>query len=403
MNQPVINILLVEDNQADADLICYLLNSLATIPTPQTEEITIHQAKRVSEAANLLARNAYQTILLDLSLPDSQGLDTFKKIKINAPGTPIIVLSGLDDQTITSKAMKEGAQDYLVKGSIDAQLLVRAIRHAIERQHLINDHLQAKNQLAEQTIQLQTRNEELDQFAHTVAHQVQGLLGQVIGYGSYLHMVYLEQMDAEGQLALKRILQSGHKMNNVLSEILLLASVDREETMLIPLNMQRIVAEACKRLVFEIQESGAQISQPDDWPTAVGYPSWIEEVWVNYISNGLKYGGTPPILELGANMTQNNAICFWVKDNGDGITEADQIRLFKTHTRLNPQHTQGKGLGLSIVRRIIEKCGGHVGVDSQLGKGSTFWFTLPQVSPPTDTVAAYQSIKTGSVPKPPAA
>ncbi|MBP6804701.1 MAG: response regulator, partial [Chloroflexi bacterium] len=149
MNQPLINILLIEDSQADADLIRYLLNSLAAIPTPQPEEITIHQAKRVSEAASLLAKNTYQTILLDLSLPDSQGLDTFKKIKINAPGTPIIVLSGLDDQTITSKAMKEGAQDYLVKGSIDAQLLIRAIRHAIERQHLINNHLQAKNQLAQ--------------------------------------------------------------------------------------------------------------------------------------------------------------------------------------------------------------------------------------------------------------
>jgi two-component system sensor histidine kinase/response regulator len=325
-----------------------------------------------------LNQTAYDIILLDLSLPDGQGMETFNKMKISAQNVPIVVLSGLDDETITVKAMQQGAQDYLLKGDIDAELLTRAIRHAIERQHLLTEQLQAKNQLTRQAIELQNRNAELDQFAHTVAHQVQGLLGQIIGYGSFMEMTQKEKLDNEGRLALKHILQSGHKMNNVLSEILLLASVGREEVEMIPLDMKRVVAEARKRLIFEINEHDAQINQIEFWPTAVGYPSWIEEVWVNYISNGLKYGGSPPVLELGAMVSEDHTVCFWVKDNGSGISEADQLRLFKTHTRLNPQRTRGEGLGLSIVRRIVEKCGGEVGVNSQLGEGSTFWFTLPQ-------------------------
>ncbi len=377
MIDSVITILLIEDNPADADLIRLLLNAPFGAPVSPSPPMNIHHAGRIASAISLLDQTAFDIILLDLSLPDGHGLDTFRKVKLSAQNVPIIVLSGLNDESITVAAMQQGAQDYLVKGTFDRELLVRAIRHAIERQHLLTEQTQAKNKLAQQTLELQTRNAELDQFAHTVAHQVQGLLGQIIGYGSLLEMTNKENIDAEGRLALKRILQSGHKMNNVLSEILLLASVDREVVLTIPLDMARIVSEARKRLMFEIQETAAQINQIELWPTAVGYPSWIEEVWVNYISNGLKYGGDPPVLELGATV-QENMVCFWVKDNGEGISEADQMRLFKTHTRLNPQRTRGQGLGLSIVRRIVEKCGGEVGVDSQLGVGSTFWFTLPQ-------------------------
>jgi len=376
MNESIINILLVEDNAGDADLFRILLNSFAGTPSLLAPEFFIHHTDRVAGALAHLSQTTFDIILLDLSLPDGQGIDTFRRVKTQAQNVPIVVLSGLNDQTIAVQAMQQGAQDYLVKGSIDAELLVRAIRHAIERQRLLTEQTQAKNQLARQALELQSRNAELDQFAHTVAHQVQGLLGQIIGYGSLLEMTHKEKLDPEGQLVLKRILQSGHKMNNVLSEILLLASVDREKIETVPLNMERVVAEARKRLVFEINEYNAQISQAEFWPTAVGYPSWIEEVWVNYISNGLKYGGDPPVLQLGAT-AHETSVCFWVKDNGDGISEADQLRLFKTHTRLHPQHTRGEGLGLSIVHRIVEKCGGEVGVYSQVGKGSTFWFSLP--------------------------
>ena len=241
----------------------------------------------------------------------------------------------------------------------------------------ITDHVQAKAKLTQQAMELQRRNAELDEFAHTVAHQVQGLLGQIVGYSSFIQMNWANDMDDQAQLALKRVLQSSHKMNNVLSEILLLASVDRSDIQTIPLDMVRIVSEAKKRLTFEISEYEADIQHPDSWPQALGYTSWIEEVWVNYLSNGLKYGGTPPVLILGAEPKKDGMVRYWVKDNGEGISKADQKKLFKPHTRLHQTRARGEGVGLSIVRRIVEKCGGKVGVESELGEGSTFWFTLP--------------------------
>jgi signal transduction histidine kinase len=243
----------------------------------------------------------------------------------------------------------------------------------------ITEHVQSKAKLTQQAMELQRRNAELDEFAHTVAHQVQGLLGQIVGYSSFIEMNWAEDMDDEAKLALKRVLQSSHKMNNVLSEILLLASVDRSDIETIPLDMGRIISEAKKRLTFSISEYNAEIQHGNDWPNAMGYSSWIEEVWVNYISNGLKYGGEPPVLRLGADPSKDGLIRFWVKDNGPGISEEDQKKLFKPHTRLRQTRARGEGLGLSIVRRIVEKCGGKVGVESEPGNGSTFWFCLPHI------------------------
>jgi len=121
------------------------------------------------------------------------------------------------------------------------------------------------------------------------------------------------------------------------------------------------------------------------WPIAAGYAPWIEEVWANYLSNALKYGGDPPLIELGAAVEEDNVnnnglplIRFWVQDNGDGLSEAQQERIFTPFERLDQVRAKGHGLGLSIVQRIIEKLGGKAGVESsgEPGQGSTFYFTL---------------------------
>ena len=127
-----------------------------------------------------------------------------------------------------------------------------------------------------------------------------------------------------------------------------------------------------------------QIVYPTDWPTAVGHAPWIEEVWANYISNGIKYGGHPPYLELGSTLQPDHMIRFWIRDNGSGISPNDMKRLFVPFERLKPKKIEGFGLGLSVVERIIKRLGGSVGVESQPGEGSTFYFTLPQTAVPED-------------------
>ena len=109
----------------------------------------------------------------------------------------------------------------------------------------------------------------------------------------------------------------------------------------------------------------------------MGHGPWVEEVWYNYVCNAIKYGGEPPRVELGADVADNGAVRFWVRDNGKGLLPEEQANLFRPFHRLNRVDTKGYGLGLSIVQRIMERLDGAVGVESQPGQGCTFYFTLP--------------------------
>jgi signal transduction histidine kinase len=247
------------------------------------------------------------------------------------------------------------------------------MRYAIERHRLVTE-------LSQKASELEVRNAALDAFSHTMAHQIRGPLSQIIGYTEYAESTFSDEMSEDLHHILQRILQSGLKMNNMLSEILLLASVrSLSDVELFPLEMSRIVAEVRKRLRLQIDKYQAELVVPTSWPTALGHASWVEEVWVNYITNGLKYGGNPPKLKLGGKRT-NNMIHFWVQDNGQGITPDDKSRLFKPHSRLYEHRVKGEGLGLSIVLRIIHRLGGEVGVESKVNEGSIFWFSLPAAS-----------------------
>jgi two-component system sensor histidine kinase/response regulator len=177
---------------------------------------------------------------------------------------------------------------------------------------------------------------------------------------------------------LQAIVRNGRTMNNIIDELLLLAGVRKTEVQVAPLDMASVVSQAQQRLAYMIQQYRAEITLPDSWPVALGHGPWVEEVWVNYLSNACKYGGRPPRVELGGAMQANGMVRFWVRDNGAGLTPEEQARLFVPFTRFNQVRVKGHGLGLSIVRWIVEKLGGQVGVESDgvLGRGSVFYFTL---------------------------
>jgi signal transduction histidine kinase len=169
-------------------------------------------------------------------------------------------------------------------------------------------------------------------------------------------------------------------MTNIIEELLLLASVRKMEDVKIePLDMAAVVVEALDRLADMIAGHQAEITTPEVWPAAIGYGPWVEEIWVNYVSNGLKYGGQPPQVEMGGKLLNGPAgqVRFWVRDNGAGLPPDDQARLFTPFTQIHQARAEGHGLGLSIVQRIVEKLGGQVGVESKDGQGSVFFFTLP--------------------------
>jgi signal transduction histidine kinase len=240
------------------------------------------------------------------------------------------------------------------------------------------DNARLVEKLRQRNTELQARNEELDAFAHTVAHDLKGPLGPVVGYAETLAMDYASIIDKGGLHRLQKIAKNGRKMGRIIDELLVLAGVRKVgEVKMKPLDMAGIVAEAQERLAQMIEERQAEINLPDTWPVALGHSPWVEEVWTNYLSNGINYGGRPPRMELGATPQLDGMVRFWIRDNGSGLTLEEQDRLFTPFTRLDQVRAKGHGLGLSIVRRIVEKLGGEVGVESGVGRGSVFFFTLP--------------------------
>jgi two-component system sensor histidine kinase/response regulator len=238
---------------------------------------------------------------------------------------------------------------------------------------------QAEEALRQYAAELETRNEELDTFAHTAAHDLKNPLGLLIGYADILAMDYVGLPPEDFEKHIQAIAQNGRRMGRIIDELLLLASVRRAEVEMEPLDMEGTARESLQRLADMIEEYQAEIILPASWPTALGYGPWIEEVWANYVNNAIKYGGRPPRVELGAQELPDGKVRFWVRDNGLGLSPEEQDRLFRPFTRLDQAHTKGHGLGLSIVRRIVEKLGGEVGVESEEGKGSVFSFSLPSV------------------------
>ena len=236
--------------------------------------------------------------------------------------------------------------------------------------------------LRQYAAELEAQNDELDAYAHTVAHDLQNPLALIMGFADVLQAEEAHKHEQELQKRLSIIGRNARKMNNIVDELLLLSSVRQQEQ--VPsthLDMARIVDEAQERLTDLIETQQAQILHPNHWPPTPGYSPWVEEVWVNYISNAIKYGGRPPRLELGAEAQEGDRVRFWVRDNGDGLTDEEQARLFIPFEQLGHVRAGGHGLGLSIVRRIVEKQGGQIGVQSQVGQGSLFWFTLPRGTP----------------------
>jgi signal transduction histidine kinase len=179
---------------------------------------------------------------------------------------------------------------------------------------------------------------------------------------------------------LRQMGQTADEMKRIINNLKHFSEVIDTEAPFETIRMADVVANVQGRLSLLIREQQAQVVLPEVWPTAIGYGPWIEEVWANYLSNAIKYGGRPPYVELGASTRSEGVVHFWVRDNGPGIPPAARTRLFTAFNHVGHVHHLEHGLGLSIVLQIVEKLGGEVGVESEAGAGSLFYFTLPAES-----------------------
>ncbi len=225
--------------------------------------------------------------------------------------------------------------------------------------------------------ELRERNEELDSFAHMVAHDLNSTINNITGF-SHLLLNDIELDENEKEAMLNRIITSSMKMSSIISELLLFANLKKDEVKFDPLEMGELIENVIDRLQPQIKERRAEIKIAKYFPKALGHDSWIEEVWYNLILNALKYGGDPPVIKIGGKRVKNK-IQFWIEDNGQGLNEHQKELILLSPEKVKHPTIQGHGYGLSIVMKILKKLDGKLQVESKENKGTRFLFTLKKV------------------------
>lgn len=241
-----------------------------------------------------------------------------------------------------------------------------------------NQQLQSEITMREELI------EELDAFAHTVAHDLKNPLSIIIGYIDVLRLELLESNgDRHHIVYAEKVERTAKKMGHIVDALLLLAKLRQENVETETISTAYIINEVEMRLDTLIAKHHAEILKPEHWHSAIGYAPWVEEIWENLISNAIKYGGTPSQVKIDSNAEPGDMVRFWVQDNGSGLAPEMCAQIFNEAFVHTNKSTRGTGIGLSIVRRIVERLGGTVRAENsdEPGAGCIFSFTLPAAKP----------------------
>lgn len=253
------------------------------------------------------------------------------------------------------------------------------ITHFIGIQEDVTARKQAEETIQRYMEEIEQRNFELDTYSHTIAHDLRAPLAALIGFAHLVKDADRDDLLENSGLYADKILELGYKMVGMIESLLLFVHLRSAEEVLTTVAMGPVVQAALARFHDLIGERNIDISVMDDLPPATGHAPWLEEVFANLIGNAVKYVGKDnpdPRVVIRARR-EEGMVRYEVEDNGVGIAAEDIDKLFEMFTRLHPKEGSGFGLGLSIVRRIITRLNGQIGVESAPGKGSIFWFTLP--------------------------
>jgi signal transduction histidine kinase len=241
---------------------------------------------------------------------------------------------------------------------------------------------QKKEQVEEQKKMLEQVNKELDSFVYTASHDLRAPLRGISSFASFLEEDYKDKLDKEGKDYLREIREGTDRMNQLIEDLLMLSRISRIKNPYEDVNINELLTSVIKRIEFDIKEKKVDLRIQPDMPTIRCDRIKMNEVFLNLINNAIKFSAKNnkdnPKVEVGYALEEGNHK-FYVKDNGIGIDPKYHSQLFGIFKRLHTaKEYEGTGAGLSIVKRVIDDHGGKVWIDSQEGKGATFYFTIPK-------------------------
>jgi len=357
-------VLLIEDNPGDARLVHEIFGESGT------RGATVMHVESMDAAERHVTAHPVDLIVLDLGLPDAEGLTAVQRVRAAAPGVPLVVLTCLDSETLAVQALQHGAQEYLVKGQTEPRAILRAMHLAVEREAL-------QRELAMQRRELERSNADLQQFAYAASHDLQEPLRMVISYTELLAKRYKGQLDSNADDFIDFAVDGATRMQRLIRDLLVFAQVGKSDLVLSRVASEDALRGALFNLTDVIKASGARVTH-DPLPIVRGDETQLIQLFQNLIGNAIKYqNGAIPEVHISAIKTNAGAWMFSVKDNGLGIEPQYFEKIFGMFQRLHGRNEYaGTGIGLAICKRIVERHGGHIFVESQPGQGSTFRFVL---------------------------
>ncbi|NEU75762.1 PAS domain-containing protein [Hassallia byssoidea VB512170] len=240
----------------------------------------------------------------------------------------------------------------------------------------LNETLEQR--VLERTTQLEEANEELQAFAYSVSHDLRAPLRAMQGFAEALLEDYEDILDELGKEYATRIVTSAQRLENLIQDLLAYSRLSRSDLQLKVIDLTTIMSEAMTQLEAEIEQTQAQVNIQSPLPKAIAHRATLVQVITNLLTNAMKFvdDGVSPQIKVWAEI-HGECVRLWVEDNGIGIAREHQKRIFRVFERLHGMETYpGTGIGLAIVRKGIDRMGGCVGVESQLGQGSRFWIEL---------------------------
>jgi len=357
-------VLVVEDSEPELRLLCDIL---------QEEGFAVTGCTSASEGIEYIRTRGFGVGIIDLRLPDSSGNQLLERIRDFDPDVRVIIYTGAASYDSIKEAMNLGAFAYVEKLSDPSELLRhvhRAFRERVDRYAA-----DLEDAVAERTEELARSNRELEDFASVVAHDLRSPLLTISGYCQILQEKCEQRFGDEANEYLDHIVSAVGRMNRLIEDLLDYSRVGRSQEPFQPIDLGSVLVQAKANLEAAIQESRAQFDVAP-LPMIAGNQIQLVQLFQNLIGNAIKFRReVDPVIRISASC-DGELWRFAVEDNGIGIEPQYLDRVFQVFQRLHGKAYSGTGIGLAVCKRIVERHGGTIWVESEPGQRTTFFFTL---------------------------